>query len=31
MEKQKKQGRRMVIEEVEEVSEEEEANVSEIF
>ena len=31
MEKQKKQGRRMVIEEVEEVSDGEEANVSEIF
>ena len=31
MEKQKKQGRRMVIEEVEEVSEEEEVKVSEIF
>ena len=31
MEKQKKQGRRMVIEEIEEVSEEEEVKVSEIF
>lgn len=31
MEKQKKQGRRMVIEEVEEVRGEEEVKVSEIF